>query len=76
MCCSSAGVPDFSEDGVRVVAGAPRRPPQGKQAEKNPDTLRRIFSAHKKVRNKAWLSLHGQASHVSLERRSWRVSAR
>lgn len=55
MCCFSAGVLDFSEDGLRVVAGAPRRPPQGKQAEKNPDTLRRIFSAHKKVRSKTWL---------------------
>lgn len=33
-----------------MVASGPRRPPQGKPAEKNPDTLRRIFSAQKKVR--------------------------
>lgn len=34
-----------------MVAGGPRRPPQGKPIEKNPDTFRRIFSAHKKVRH-------------------------
>ncbi|XP_071318574.1 wings apart-like protein homolog [Trachinotus anak] len=44
---------DFSEEGLRVVAGAPRRLPPGKAAEKNPDTLRRIFSAHKKSPTKA-----------------------
>ncbi|XP_044193733.1 wings apart-like protein homolog [Thunnus albacares] len=44
---------DFSEEGLRVVAGAPRRPPQGKPAEKNPDSFRRIFSAHKKSPTKA-----------------------
>ncbi|XP_068610520.1 wings apart-like protein homolog [Brachionichthys hirsutus] len=48
-----ADAPDFSEDGLRVVASAPRRPPQGKPVEKNPDTLRRIFSAHKKSPTKA-----------------------
>lgn len=48
--CFPADVLDFSEDGLRVVASGPRRPPQGKPAEKNPDTLRRIFSAQKKVR--------------------------
>ncbi|KAM4624546.1 wings apart-like protein homolog [Polymixia lowei] len=41
---------EFSEDSLRVVAEAPRRPPQGKPAEKNPDTHRRIFSGPKKVR--------------------------
>lgn len=41
---------DFSEDGLRVVAGVvPRRLPPSKPPEKNSDTLRRIFSAHKKV---------------------------
>ncbi|XP_018522104.1 LOW QUALITY PROTEIN: wings apart-like protein homolog [Lates calcarifer] len=54
---------DFSEDGLRVVAGVPRRPPQGKQAEKNPDTLRRIFSAHKKSPTKAVYN----ARHWTLE---------
>ncbi|CAK6977637.1 wings apart-like protein homolog [Scomber scombrus] len=45
---------DFSEEGLRVVAGATRRPPQGKtQVEKNPDSFRRIFSAHKKSPTKA-----------------------
>ncbi|XP_029977315.1 wings apart-like protein homolog isoform X2 [Sphaeramia orbicularis] len=44
---------DFSEDGLRVLAGATRRLPPGKPAEKNPDTLRRIFSAHKKSPTKA-----------------------
>ncbi|KAJ4940187.1 hypothetical protein JOQ06_026496 [Pogonophryne albipinna] len=47
---------DFSEDGLRVVARAPRpphRPPTGKTAEKNPDSFRRIFSAHKKSPTKA-----------------------
>lgn len=48
-----ADVLDFSDEGLRVVAGAPRRPPQGKQAEKNPDSFRRIFSAHKKSPTKA-----------------------
>uniref|UniRef100_H2T7A7 Wings apart-like protein homolog n=1 Tax=Takifugu rubripes TaxID=31033 RepID=H2T7A7_TAKRU len=37
----------------RVVAGVPRRPPQDKPTEKNPDTFRRIFSAHKKSPTKA-----------------------
>ncbi|KAF0025914.1 hypothetical protein F2P81_022795 [Scophthalmus maximus] len=40
---------DFSEEGLRVVAGPPRRLPAGKAAEKNPDNFRRIFSAHKKA---------------------------
>ncbi|XP_022062758.1 wings apart-like protein homolog [Acanthochromis polyacanthus] len=44
---------DFSEEGLRMVASGPRRPPQGKPAEKNPDTFRRIFSAHKKSPTKA-----------------------
>ncbi|XP_034005539.1 wings apart-like protein homolog [Trematomus bernacchii] len=47
---------DFSEDGLRMVARAPRpprRPPTGKTAEKNPDSFRRIFSAHKKSPTKA-----------------------
>ncbi|XP_070707802.1 wings apart-like protein homolog [Pempheris klunzingeri] len=48
-----ADVLDFSEDGLRVVAGVTRRPPQSKPAEKNPDSLRRIFSAHKKSPTKA-----------------------
>ncbi|XP_023127071.2 wings apart-like protein homolog [Amphiprion ocellaris] len=48
-----ADVLDFSEEGLRVVASGPRRPPQGKPAEKNPDTFRRIFSAHKKSPTKA-----------------------
>lgn len=51
----SVDVLDFSEDSLRVVAGAPRRMPQGKPTEKNPDTFRRIFSAHKKVRHNAVL---------------------
>lgn len=47
-----ADVVDLSEDGLRLVAGVvPRRPPPNKPSEKNPDTLRRIFSAHKKVRH-------------------------
>lgn len=46
---NSADVLDFSEDGLRVLARAPRRLPQGKPSEKNPDTFRRIFSAPKKV---------------------------
>ncbi|XP_060889570.1 wings apart-like protein homolog isoform X1 [Labrus mixtus] len=50
-----ADVLDFSEEGLQVVAGVPRRPPQGKAAEKNPDSFRRIFSAHKKVRNQRLL---------------------
>ncbi|KAF7657945.1 hypothetical protein LDENG_00019180 [Lucifuga dentata] len=48
-----ADVLDFSEDGLRMVAGAPRRPTQGKASEKNPDTYRRIFSAPKKSPTKA-----------------------
>ncbi|XP_041829469.1 wings apart-like protein homolog isoform X2 [Melanotaenia boesemani] len=44
---------DFSEDDLRVVASGPRRPPLGKPADKNPDTFRRIFSAHKKSPTKA-----------------------
>uniref|UniRef100_A0A7N9AWA8 Wings apart-like protein homolog n=1 Tax=Mastacembelus armatus TaxID=205130 RepID=A0A7N9AWA8_9TELE len=44
---------DFSEEGLRVMASGPRRPPPAKPAEKNPDTLRRIFSAHKKSPTKA-----------------------
>ncbi|KAM4524917.1 wings apart-like protein homolog [Odontesthes bonariensis] len=48
-----ADVLDFSEDDFRVVASGPRRPPQGKPAEKNPDSFRRIFSAHKKSPTKA-----------------------
>nr|XP_019964797.1 PREDICTED: wings apart-like protein homolog [Paralichthys olivaceus] len=44
---------DFSDEGLRVVAGPPRRLPRGKPAEKNPDSLRRIFSAHKKSPTKA-----------------------
>ncbi|XP_074477182.1 wings apart-like protein homolog isoform X2 [Sebastes fasciatus] len=59
-----ADVMDFSEEGLRVVAGAPRRPPQGKQADKNPDTFRRIFSAHKKSPTKAVYN----ARHWALER--------
>ncbi|XP_038164655.1 wings apart-like protein homolog isoform X2 [Cyprinodon tularosa] len=47
------GTVDFSEDSLRVLASGPRRPAMGKQAEKNPDTLRRIFSAHKKSPTKA-----------------------
>uniref|UniRef100_UPI0037E74980 wings apart-like protein homolog n=1 Tax=Semicossyphus pulcher TaxID=241346 RepID=UPI0037E74980 len=58
-----AEVLDFSEDGLRVVAGVPRRPPQGKPAEKNPDSLRRIFSAHKKSPTKAVYN----ARHWTLE---------
>nr|XP_046232856.1 wings apart-like protein homolog [Scatophagus argus]XP_046232858.1 wings apart-like protein homolog [Scatophagus argus] len=58
-----ADVVDFSEDGLRVVAGAPRRPPQGKPAEKNPDNFRRIFSAHKKSPTKAVYN----ARHWTLE---------
>lgn len=46
-----------------MVAGALRRPPQGKPTERNPDTFRRIFSAHKKVR-------HGVAlTHVTPQAR-------
>ncbi|XP_062269883.1 wings apart-like protein homolog isoform X1 [Platichthys flesus] len=48
-----ADILDFSEEGLRVVAGPPRRLPRGKPAEKNPDSLRRIFSAHKKSPTKA-----------------------
>ncbi|XP_042080676.1 wings apart-like protein homolog isoform X2 [Haplochromis burtoni] len=54
---------DFSEDGLRVVASGLRRPPQGKPAEKNPDTLRRIFSAQKKSPTKAVYN----ARHWTLE---------
>ncbi|KAK5850411.1 hypothetical protein PBY51_001294 [Eleginops maclovinus] len=51
-----AEVPEFSEDSLRVLARAPRpprRPPTGKSTEKNPDSFRRIFSAHKKSPTKA-----------------------
>ncbi|KAM6896908.1 wings apart-like protein homolog [Xenentodon cancila] len=48
-----ADVLDFSEEGLRVMAGGPRRPPPSKPTEKNPDTLRRIFSAQKKSPTKA-----------------------
>ncbi|XP_029933515.1 wings apart-like protein homolog isoform X2 [Myripristis murdjan] len=48
-----ADVLDFSEDSLRVVAEAPRRPPQVKAAEKNPDSHRRIFSGPKKSPTKA-----------------------
>ncbi|KAI3364946.1 hypothetical protein L3Q82_000946 [Scortum barcoo] len=58
-----ADVLDFSEDSLRVVAGAPRRPPQGKPTEKTPDSLRRIFSAHKKSPTKAVYN----ARHWTLE---------
>ncbi|XP_061563637.1 wings apart-like protein homolog [Cololabis saira] len=44
---------DFSEEGLRVVVAGPRRPPPSKATEKNPDTLRRIFSAQKKSPTKA-----------------------
>uniref|UniRef100_A0A3Q2PQY1 Wings apart-like protein homolog n=1 Tax=Fundulus heteroclitus TaxID=8078 RepID=A0A3Q2PQY1_FUNHE len=44
---------DFSDDSLRVLASGPRRASQGKAAEKNPDTFRRIFSAHKKSPTKA-----------------------
>ncbi|XP_045924164.1 wings apart-like protein homolog [Micropterus dolomieu] len=57
-----ADVLDFSEEGLRVVARAPR-PPQGKLAEKNPDSFRRIFSAHKKSPTKAVYN----ARHWTLE---------
>uniref|UniRef100_A0A8C9Z0N9 Wings apart-like protein homolog n=1 Tax=Sander lucioperca TaxID=283035 RepID=A0A8C9Z0N9_SANLU len=60
----SADVLDFSEDGLRVVARAPRRPPQGKPAENNPDNFRRIFSAQKKSPTKAVYN----ARHWTLER--------
>ncbi|XP_076615746.1 wings apart-like protein homolog [Chaetodon auriga] len=58
-----ADVLDFSEDSLRVLAGAPRRPPQGKPVEKNPDSFRRIFSAHKKSPTKAVYN----ARHWTLE---------
>lgn len=66
MVCGgfSADVLDFSEDSLRVVAGVPRRPPQGKPAEKNPDAFRRIFSAHKKVRHNTVLAHITARSHV------------
>ncbi|XP_049419207.1 wings apart-like protein homolog [Epinephelus fuscoguttatus] len=54
---------DFSEDGLRVLAGVTRRQPPGKPAEKNPDTFRRIFSAHKKSPTKAVYN----ARHWTLE---------
>nr|XP_061807549.1 wings apart-like protein homolog [Nerophis lumbriciformis] len=44
---------DFTEDDLRVVAAGPRKPPQGKPADKNQDTHRRIFSAQKKSPTKA-----------------------
>uniref|UniRef100_A0A665W350 Wings apart-like protein homolog n=1 Tax=Echeneis naucrates TaxID=173247 RepID=A0A665W350_ECHNA len=50
-------------EGLSVVAGAPRRLPPGKPTEKNPDTLRRIFSAHKKSPTKAVYN----ARHWTLE---------
>lgn len=50
---AAVDVLDFSEDDLRVVASGPRRPPQGKSTEKNPDTFRRIFSAQKKSPTKA-----------------------
>ncbi|XP_054624460.1 wings apart-like protein homolog [Dunckerocampus dactyliophorus] len=48
-----ADVLNFSEDDLRVVAAGPRRPPQGKPADKNQETHRRIFSALKKSPTKA-----------------------
>ncbi|MED6250725.1 hypothetical protein ATANTOWER_007028 [Ataeniobius toweri] len=53
MICFPPDTLDFSEDGLRVLASGPRRAAQGKPAEKNPDTFRRIFSAHKKSPTKA-----------------------
>ncbi|KAF6730742.1 Wings apart-like-like protein [Oryzias melastigma] len=44
---------DFSEEGLRVLASGPRRPPPSKPSEKNADSLRRIFSAQKKSPTKA-----------------------
>lgn len=45
---------DFSEEGLRIVAGAPRRAAApSKTTEKNPDSFRRIFSAQKKSPTKA-----------------------
>ncbi|XP_028287687.1 wings apart-like protein homolog isoform X2 [Parambassis ranga] len=44
---------DFSDEGLRVVASGPTRSHHGKPTEKTPDTLRRIFSAHKKSPTKA-----------------------
>lgn len=44
---------DFSEEGLRVLAGSIRRPPLSKTSEKDPDSFRRIFSAHKKSPTKA-----------------------
>ncbi|KAM9837152.1 wings apart-like protein homolog [Aulostomus maculatus] len=58
-----AEVLDFSEEGLRVLAGAPRRPSQGKQTEKTPDSFRRIFSAQKKSPTKAVYN----ARHWTLE---------
>ncbi|XP_044034438.1 wings apart-like protein homolog isoform X2 [Siniperca chuatsi] len=58
-----ADVLDFSEDGLKVLARAPRRPPLGKPAEKNPDSFRRIFSAQKKSPTKAVYN----ARHWTLE---------
>ncbi|XP_028990313.1 wings apart-like protein homolog [Betta splendens] len=58
-----ADILDFTEEGLRVVAGFPTRPPQSKAAEKNPDTFRRIFSAHKKSPTKAVYN----ARHWTLE---------
>lgn len=65
VCVLSADVLDFSEEALRVVAGAPRRPPLGKAAEKNPDSFRRIFSAHKKVRDMRAGSDTGPRCHVT-----------
>lgn len=51
MLCFPLDTLDFSDNGLRVLASGPRRAAQGKPAEKNPDTFRRIFSAQKKVRH-------------------------
>ncbi|XP_053737054.1 wings apart-like protein homolog isoform X1 [Synchiropus splendidus] len=50
---TTADVVDFSEEGLKVLAGCTARPPTSKPVEKNPDTFRRIFSAHKKSPTKA-----------------------
>lgn len=44
---------DFSEEGLRILAAAPRRPKPPQNTDKNPDSFRRIFSAHKKSPTKA-----------------------
>nr|XP_057924516.1 wings apart-like protein homolog isoform X2 [Doryrhamphus excisus] len=48
-----ADVLNFSDDDLRVVAAGPKRPPQGKPADKNQESHRRIFSALKKSPTKA-----------------------